>query len=149
MSHISEIEIEVRDLDAMQAAILSVKLRHLESWLEGRRRAATLYDERLKGLPIVTPEEANGHRHVYHLYVILSEERDRLKEELGAKGVACGLHYPIPLHRLTAYERLGHGDGAFPRAERVAYQGLSLPMFAELTEEQIDQVTGALKTALG
>lgn len=135
-------------LDAIQAAILSVKLRHLEKWLEGRRRAAARYDERLKGLPVVPPREAEGMRHVYHLYVILAKERDRIREILDEKGVATGLHYPIPIHLLAAYERLGHRPGSFPVAERVASEGISLPMYAELTDEMVDEVADALKEAL-
>ena len=135
-------------LDAMQAAILRVKLGHLEEWIDGRRRAADLYRQKLSGLPLVLPPEAEGRKHVYHLFVLLSPERDRLREELGKKGIATGLHYPIPLHLLDAYQRLGLKEGAFPVAEKVAFQGLSLPMYPELTEEQIDQVADALKAAL-
>ncbi|MFH1277020.1 MAG: DegT/DnrJ/EryC1/StrS family aminotransferase [Candidatus Eisenbacteria bacterium] len=134
-------------LDAIQAAILSVKLRHLEKWLEGRRRAAARYNEKLKGLPLVTPREAEGMRHVYHLYVILAKERDRLRKMLGEKGIATGLHYPIPIHLLAAYERLGHRPGSFPVAERVASEGISLPMYAELTDDMVDEVADALKEA--
>ncbi|RPJ46852.1 MAG: DegT/DnrJ/EryC1/StrS family aminotransferase, partial [Candidatus Latescibacterota bacterium] len=136
-------------LDAMQAAILRVKLRHLDEWLEKRRRAAALYNRKLEGLPLVLPKEGDGRRHVYHLYVVLSKERSRLREELAAKGIATGLHYPIPVHLLKAYRHLGHKPGSFPNAERVAAEGLSLPMFAELTEAQIDEVAGALAEALG
>ncbi len=135
-------------LDSMQAAILSVKLKHLEGWLEARRSAAARYGEKLAGLPLGLPKECDERRHVYHLYVVLSKERDRLREHLGAKGIASGMHYPIPIHLLKAYERLGLGPGSFPIAERVATEGFSLPMFAELTEEQIDQVADALAEAL-
>ncbi|MFH1679847.1 MAG: DegT/DnrJ/EryC1/StrS family aminotransferase [Candidatus Eisenbacteria bacterium] len=135
-------------LDAIQAAVLSVKLRHLDEWLEKRRSAAALYNEKLADLPLVLPKEGEGRRHVYHLYVVLCEERDRVRETLASKGVATGLHYPIPVHLLKAYKHLGYRRGSFPRAERVAANGLSLPMFAELTEAQIDEVAGALGGAL-
>jgi dTDP-4-amino-4,6-dideoxygalactose transaminase len=136
-------------LDALQAAILRVKLRHLDRWLDERRRVAALYNAKLKDLPLVLPKEGEGRRHVYHLYVVLSKERTRLREELGRRGIATGLHYPIPVHLLKAYRHLGLGPGSFPNAERIAAEGLSLPMYAELTEPQIDEVVGALREALG
>lgn len=135
-------------LDAMQAAILSVKLRHLEKWTESRRRAAKRYGEKLKGSPVVTPREAEGRRHVYHLYVILTKDRERVQRALGEKGIGTGFHYPIPIHRLAAYERLGLGEGTFPVAERVTGEGISLPMFAELTDEMVDEVAAAVREAL-
>ncbi|MBN1825961.1 MAG: DegT/DnrJ/EryC1/StrS family aminotransferase [Candidatus Eisenbacteria bacterium] len=135
-------------LDAMQAAILHVKLRHLEGWLESRRRAADTYRRLLADLPLQLPREAEGVRHVYHLFIVLHEERDRLRERLGSKGIATGIHYPIPLHLLKAYERLGLGPGSFPIAERAAAQGFTLPMYAELTDEMIEETAQALREAL-
>ena len=135
-------------LDAMQAAILSVKLRHLEDWLESRRRAAETYRRVLADLPLQLPQEAEGVRHVYHLFVVLHEERDRLREHLGSKGIATGIHYPIPLHLLKAYDHLGLDEGAYPEAEKVAARGFSLPMFGELTDEMIGEVGEALRETL-
>jgi dTDP-4-amino-4,6-dideoxygalactose transaminase len=135
-------------LDAIQAAILTVKLRHLDSWIEKRRRAAARYVEKLRGLPLALPVEGEGRRHVYHLFVVLSEKRDALREALAARGIATGMHYPIPVHLLKAYRHLGHRPGSFPNAERVAREGMSLPMYAELTDAQIDEVAGALREAL-
>jgi dTDP-4-amino-4,6-dideoxygalactose transaminase len=135
-------------MDAFQGAVLGVKLRHLEGWLEGRRSAATRYGDLLADAPIVRPFERAGDRHVWHLYVVLHPERDRLQEELGAAGISTGLHYPIPVHLQKAYAHLGHREGEFPVAEKVGRECLSLPMYPELTGAQQEAVAGALDRVL-
>ncbi len=125
-------------LDAIQAGLLSVKLRHLAKWNESRRAHAQRYNEMLKPVadavvPVLHPEWA---RSVYHLYVVRVSDRDQLMKDLSAAGIATGIHYPIPLHQLKAYDSLGYQTGEFPVAEKVAGSIVSLPMFAELTEEQ-------------
>ncbi len=132
-------------MDAMQGAVLGIKLKHLARWTEGRRRVAERYHDLLGGLPLQLPTEAPGRYHVWHLFVALHPERDRVRRELEARGVQTGLHYPIPLHLQKAYAHLGHREGDFPVAERVGRECLSLPMFAELTEEQQGAVVAALK----
>lgn len=132
-------------MDGLQGAVLRVKLRHLEEWTEGRRTVAATYRELLADHPAVRlPEERDGARHVYHLFVVRVEDRDGLRRTLGEAGIATGIHYPLPLHRLTAYRRLGHGKGSFPVSEAICEDILSLPMYAELTRDQITAVCGHL-----
>jgi len=133
-------------LHAIQAGFLRVKLRHLAAWNEGRRRAAALYQNALAGIPEIQPPiEASYARHVYHLYVIRAERRDDLQQHLTRRGIGTGLHYPLPLHLQVAYANLGFGQGAFPVTERAAAEILSLPMFPEITEGQIERVADALR----
>ncbi len=131
-------------LDSMQAAVLDVKLRHLDDWNEARRRHAIAYDERLSAIGIAPPVRLHEEGHVYHLYVIEVENRDRVQAGLSERGIATGIHYPIPIHLQPAYADLGLAPGSFERTERSAGRLLSLPMFAELTGEQIDAVVDAL-----
>lgn len=133
-----------RRLDTLQAAVLRVKLHHLDEWNEARRRHAHLYDRLLKDTSVVPPFNPEYSEHVYHLYVVQSERRDKLREWLGSKGIATGIHYPVPIHLQPAYAHLGHSKGDFPIAEAYARQTLSLPMFPELTKEQIEYVAGAI-----
>jgi dTDP-4-amino-4,6-dideoxygalactose transaminase len=126
-----------------------VKLKHLDAWNENRRRNARIYDELLKGMAgVVAPAEAGYGKHVYHIYAIRVPDRDRLIAALAAKDIHCGIHYPIPLHLLDAYRSLGYREGAFPVAERSAAEFVSLPMFAELTGEQIARVAAELKAVI-
>jgi dTDP-4-amino-4,6-dideoxygalactose transaminase len=136
-------------LDGIQAAVLSAKLPHLERWNQARQDAAARYDRLLAGLNVVVPRQTPGARHIYHLYVIRVKDRDRVKAEIEAKGVGCGLHYPIPLHLLDAYRKLGLGPGSFPATEAAAREILSLPMYAEITEEQQRYVADCLRDAVG
>ena len=129
-------------LDTMQAAILRVKLRHLDEWNAARRRHAADYADRLSAR-VQTPSEAAGVEHVYHLYVIEIEERDRVQQSLRAKQIATGIHYPVPVHLQAACADLGYRAGDFPVTERAAKRMLSLPMYAELSDAQIDDVAGA------
>jgi dTDP-4-amino-4,6-dideoxygalactose transaminase len=133
-----------RRLDTIQAAVLKAKLPHLEGWNAARRQHAEMYDKLLSGNGIVTPVKADYATPVYHLYVIRVENRNELKDYLQERGVATGIHYPIPIHLQTAYRCLGYGKGSFPITERYAEQILSLPMYAELTPQLIEQVTEAI-----
>ena len=131
-------------LDALQAAILKVKLRYLGGWLEARRQHAHRYNNLLKDLPVQTPVEKFGH--VYHLYVIQCEDRDGLANALRAKGIETGIHYPIPLHLQPCFRGLPTaGLGKSPITERLSNRILSLPIFPELTAGQQDRVAGALR----
>ncbi|MBN2562053.1 MAG: DegT/DnrJ/EryC1/StrS family aminotransferase [Phycisphaerae bacterium] len=132
-------------LDTVQAAVLSVKLKHLAGWNAARRAHAEAYGERLKELPVVLPKVAEGNEPIYHLFVIRHPKRDVMLKELGEKGVSCGIHYPIPCHLQKAYSGLGYGKGSFPVAERTAPELLSLPMFPELSDEQIDYVCACIR----
>ena len=135
-------------LDGLQAAILSVKLRHLRAWTDARRRIAARYDAMLAdtaGLSVVQPR-AGAHA-VYHLYVVEvdASRRDGLREWLDARGIDTGIHYPIPLHLQPAYEHLDYAEGAFPIAEAKAKRIVSLPIYPELTEQQQDHIISAVK----
>jgi dTDP-4-amino-4,6-dideoxygalactose transaminase len=138
-------------LDAIQAGLLSMKLRHLARWNELRRSHARKYAEMLKPVadvvrPVQHPQWA---RSVYHLYVVRVPDRDQMIKDLNAAGIGTGIHYPIPLHQLKAYASLGYRAGDFPVAEKTAASILSLPMFAELTEEQQRHVCDRVMESVG
>ncbi len=135
-------------LDGLQAAILLAKLGHLEAWTERRRAIASLYGELLRGSGVATPEEADGMRHVYHLYVVRVPDRGAVQHALDEAGIATGVHYPIALPGLAAYRYLGHRPEDFPVAHRYAGEILSLPMFPELTDEQVAYVCDVLRRAV-
>lgn len=133
-------------LDALQAAILRVKLGHLDEWTVSRRRWARTYSELLSGLPLVPPLEAPDRKHVYHLYVIrVPSKRDDLLTFLKQRGIGAGIHYPVPLQRQPAYARLGYGEMTLAETEKVASEVLSLPLYPELTEDQVAIVTDAIR----
>jgi dTDP-4-amino-4,6-dideoxygalactose transaminase len=133
-------------MEGIQGAVLGVKLHHLPKWTEARRRNASLYNRYLAGIPnVVPPKEMPYARHVYHLYVICTTRRDELQKFLETKGISTGLHYPVPLHVQEVFKPLGYRQGDFPVTERLAGEILSLPMFPELTEEQIAYVGGAIR----
>jgi dTDP-4-amino-4,6-dideoxygalactose transaminase len=134
-------------IDAIQAAILGAKLPHLETWTEARRSHARLYNELLTNAGVETPFESENVRHVYHLYVIRTPRRDQLLEQLKAKGIDAGIHYPIPVHRQPVYLKLGYGDVSLPITEKAAAEILSLPMYPELDREQIEYVAQAVNEA--
>ncbi len=134
-------------LDTIQAAILRAKLRHLADWNNARRRAAAAYAAGLRAIGIEPPEEVAYGKHVWHLYVIQIADRLRIQERLAAAGVSTGIHYPIPIHLQKAYGDLGCPRGTFPVAEAAADRILSLPMFPELTVEQVDYVVKTLAGA--
>jgi len=137
-------------LDGLQAAILSVKLRHLDQWTESRRQNAYLYNAALKGLGVVTPLELEDVKAVYHLYVVRvpAERREQFQASLKAAGIDTGNHYPIALPYLNAYRYLGHTDADFPHALKASTEIVSLPMFPELSAEQIDYVARRVAEAL-
>jgi dTDP-4-amino-4,6-dideoxygalactose transaminase len=127
-------------LDEIQAVVLRAKLPHLADWNTLRRDHAARYTELLKNMPLKTPYEGTGNRHIYHLYVIQTAQRDQLQAYLKEQGIFTGIHYPVPNHLQKAVNYLGYKPGSLPVTERVAGEILSLPMFAELTDEQIDYV---------
>lgn len=133
-------------LDSIQAAVLRLKLKRLAGWNRARRENAKRYGCQLADIPGVTVvREAPSAQSVYHLYVILVEDRDGLQKHLSEKGIGTGLHYPLPLHLQKAYAYMGFKKGDFPVSERMAERLLSLPMFAELTPPQIDYVVDCIK----
>jgi dTDP-3-amino-3,4,6-trideoxy-alpha-D-glucose transaminase len=131
-------------LDAIQAAVLRVKLPHLDRWNDLRRGHAAAYDEALSSVRVRTPTVAPGTEHVWHLYVVRAENRDQLRSSLAEQGIEAGLHYPLPLHLQPALADLGYSRGDFPVAEAWADEVLSLPMFPELEPSEIEQVTNAV-----
>jgi dTDP-4-amino-4,6-dideoxygalactose transaminase len=136
-------------MDPLQAAVLSAKLEHLEAWNGQRRAAATRYHRMLEGVDGVTlPKTMAGNEPIWHLYVVRVAERDRVLKALHEAGIGAGIHYPIPVHLQGAYAHLGHREGDFPVAERLAKEILSLPLFPEITEAQQQRVVDALKAAL-
>lgn len=133
-------------LDAIQAGVLRIKLKRLTNWNHSRRENAAYYNELLSKVDGVTlPVEAGFARSVYHLYVILVDDREGLQQFLSDKGIGTGLHYPLPLHLQKAYTHLEYEDGSFPVTESVAKRLISLPMFPELTREQIEYVATSIK----
>ena len=132
-------------LDSIQAAVLDVKLAHLDRWNDARRRNARHYDAKLAAIGIEPPRRLTDDGHVYHLYVIEVERRSAVQQFLSECGIATGIHYPIPIHLQQAYADLGLRAGSFPVTERAAHRILSLPMYPELREEQIDHVVGAIE----
>lgn len=133
-------------MDGLQAAILRVKLRHLDRWNEQRRQAAAIYSQLLAGIPgLSLPNTTNECEPVFHLYVVQMEQRDRLLKTLNEQNIQAGVHYPVPLHRQPAYQYLGLPEGSYPHAERAARQCLSLPLYPEITRQQIETVCRAVK----
>jgi dTDP-4-amino-4,6-dideoxygalactose transaminase len=137
-------------MDGIQAAVLSIKLSHLDEANSLRRKHALGYNQAFAGIDdVLTPLEARHARHVYHVYAIRVQERDKVRRFLEQKGVGCGVHYPIPIHLQEACRGLGYTEGAFPIAEDLAEEFLSLPMFPELTEEQIEYVARCVCEVVG
>jgi len=137
-------------MDGIQGAALRVKLKYLNKGNESRRAHARAYSQNLAEIAeLVLPNEAEYARHVYHLYVVRLQNRDRILQEMAQRGIACGIHYPIPVHLQEAYRFLGHKKGSFPVAERCADEFLSLPLYPELTAEQIGIVARELRYLLG
>lgn len=132
-------------MEAIQGAVLGVKLRHLEAWTEGRRNVAALYDKHLAAAGVATPAEMAYARHVYHVYAIRTPDRQAWQVALHARGIQTGIHYPFPIHLLPAYSDLGYRRGGFPEAEKAAAEVLSLPIFPELSDVQCETVATAVK----
>jgi dTDP-4-amino-4,6-dideoxygalactose transaminase len=131
-------------MEGFQGAILRVKLRHLERWIERRRAIVKTYNEQLAGLDVVRPAEMPWARHVYHLYTLRSDNRDALQADLLNEGIQTGVHYSTPAHLLPAYAHLGYGPNSFPESKKAAREVLSLPLYPELTESQVQTVLDAL-----
>ncbi len=137
-------------MDGIQGAVLSVKLKYIDQWNELRRQHAREYSNMLASVPgIVTPTVASYGTHVFHIYAIRMAERDEVMRQLRENGVACGIHYPVPVHMQEAYAELNYKAGDFPVAEKCASEYISLPMFPELTPSQILHVTETLKQIAG
>ena len=134
--------------DEIQCAVLRIKLRHLDQWNEQRRRHAARYDDLLADLPVRRPERISSGEHIYHQYVIRTSARDALQAQLAERGVATGVHYPIPIHLQAACRDLGYSEGDLPVTETAAREILSLPMYPELSAEQIAHVAETLHAAL-
>ena len=133
-------------MDAIQGAILDVKLRYLEDWTEARRAHAARYRSLLADIgSIKLPAEIQGRRHVYHVFAIRTRDREALRKQLGDEGVQTGLHYPIPVHLQKAHADLGYVEGDFPVAEALAREVLSLPIYPEMSPRQIETVANAIK----
>jgi dTDP-4-amino-4,6-dideoxygalactose transaminase len=133
-------------MEGIQAAVLGVKLKYLEQWIRERRRVARRYWELLADTPLHLPFEAAGVESVWHLYVVRHPRRDQIKHHLEAHRIGCALHYPLPLHLQKAYAHLGYKAGDFPVAEKAANECLSLPIYPEMTDAQIDRVGTVLKS---
>lgn len=136
-------------MDGFQGAVLGVKLRHLHRWNAGRQQAAARYDELLAGSRAVTPAPCPDGDHVYHIYAVRCERRDEVQNILKESGIGTNLHYPIPIHLQKPFAACGHKAGDFPISERLGRTELSLPMYAELTEPQIQRVAQAVRVAVG
>jgi dTDP-4-amino-4,6-dideoxygalactose transaminase len=134
-------------LDEIQAAILRIKLRRLPEWNKRRREVARAYDTLLKDSGVITPEIPSGERHVFYVYAIRvpSGRRDDLRKYLGERGIGTQIHYPVPIHLQQSAEFLGYRKGDLPITERLASEVLSLPMYPELTDDQLDRVTAAIR----
>ena len=135
-------------IDELQAAVLRVKLRYLDGWTAGRQRNAAYYDRAFSaarlGARVITPRAVPGQRHIFNQYVIRVHERDALKKFLGEHGIGTEIYYPVPLDRQVCFSYLGYSPGAFPESERAAAQTLALPIYPELTEEQLGTVVACI-----
>ncbi|HVM49471.1 MAG TPA: DegT/DnrJ/EryC1/StrS family aminotransferase [Candidatus Acidoferrum sp.] len=133
-------------MEGIQGAVLGVKLKHLDAWTRERRRVAHRYHELLADTPLQLPREAPGAESAYHLYVVRHPRRDELKKHLEANHVGCALHYPVPLHLQKCYASLGYRPGSFPIAEKAARECLSLPIYPEMTDAQIQRVAEVIRS---
>lgn len=132
-------------MEGIQGAVLGVKLKHLDQWTRERRRVAHRYHELLADTPLQLPKEADYAESVYHVYVVRHPRRDELKKHLEANQIGCALHYPVPLHLQKCYQSLGYHQGDFPIAEKAARECLSLPIYPELTDDQIQRVAACIR----
>ena len=131
-------------MEGIQGAVLGVKIRYIEEWTKKRRKNAEYYNKLLKEFDMTLPYEADYARHVYHIYAIRVKNRDKLREFLGKEGISTGIHYPIPVHLQKAYFFIGMKEGSFPISEEVAEEILSLPMYPELSEEQMKYISDSI-----
>jgi dTDP-4-amino-4,6-dideoxygalactose transaminase len=131
-------------LDAIQAAILTAKLRHLDQWSDGRSRNADYYTGRFAGSPVVPPHREQWSRHIYNQYMIRVQKRDELMKHLKDRGIGCALYYPVPLHLQECFSSLGYKDGDLPESEKASRETLSIPVFSLLTDEEKDYVASTI-----
>lgn len=133
-------------MEGIQGAVLGIKLKHLEKWTDARRAVAGKYREQLKDIDaVLLPEEMSYAKHVYHLFVVQVPDRDKLQNYLNENGISTGLHYPVPLHLQKCFDHLGYKKGDFPNTEKLADNCLSLPMFPELSDDQIGYICDKIK----
>ncbi|WP_243373445.1 DegT/DnrJ/EryC1/StrS family aminotransferase [Geotalea sp. SG265] len=133
-------------MDGLQGAVLGVKLKYLDSWNDGRARNAGLYRRHLAGVDsVVLPEKLDYARHIYHIFAVRVQNREAFMDALKEQGIASGIHYPVPVHLQGAYKFMGKKRGSFPVAEKCADETVSLPMFPELKEEQIEHTADVIK----
>ncbi len=136
-------------MDAVQGAILKVKMKYINAWNKQRRQVANWYHERLDHTPgLILPSRHENYGHVYHMFAIRIKQRDKIQEYLTKHGIGTGIHYPVPVHLQQAYTDLGYTHGSLPVSEQLAHEFLSLPMYPDLTEAQVEQVSACLKKAL-
>lgn len=131
-------------MDGIQAVVLRHKLARLAGWTAERQRLARGYAEKLKDLPLQLPQVVNQD-HVWHLYVVRTAQRDALRNHLSSEGIETGMHYPVPIHKQPCMQELGFGAGSFPQSEAWANEGLSLPLFMGMTDDQLDLTVGAIR----
>jgi len=135
-------------LDALQAAILEIKLKYLDGWTAGRQKNAAYYNEAFENAHcdgiLAIPKAVNGNRHIYNQYILRVKDRDKLVEHLRELGIGCAIYYPVPLHLQTCFQYLGYREGDFPEAEKAANETIALPIYPELTAEQKDAVIKAV-----
>ena len=132
-------------LDAIQAAILRVKLPYIDSWNAKRREIAKIYDEKLEDTDLVTPFISEENEPVYHMYIIQSENREVMLSKLKEKGVATGVYYPVPLHLQKVYKNLGYKEGDMPVAEYLSHRTFAIPVYPELTGEEVNYIVESIK----
>ena len=135
-------------LDEVQASVLLVKLPHLDAWNERRRAIARTYADGLARVPLICPSEASGRHHVYHLYVVRVRNRSRFQVKLAERGVATLIHYPIPVHRQPAYAELASSEAHLALTGKLADEILSLPLYPELADDEVDGVIDAIRDSL-
>jgi dTDP-4-amino-4,6-dideoxygalactose transaminase len=136
-------------LAAVQAAVLDVKLKHLDNWHAGRRKNAAIYDEMLAGSKAITPTIEEGNWSIYNQYVVRVPNRDAVKQKLADRGIGSAIYYPLPLHLQPCFKHLGIGEGSLPETERACREVLALPVYPELPEEQVRYVAQELRAAVG
>lgn len=132
-------------LDELQAAILRIKLRKIEAWTDRRREIAEKYDQAFADTDYILPAIQENGKHVYHLYILQSDQREKLTSYLKEKGIATGIYYPVPMHLQKVFTDLEYNEGDLPNAEYLSHRTFALPMFAELTEEEQDEIIQAVK----
>lgn len=132
-------------MEGLQGSILRVKLRHLDAWTDARRACATMYNRLLADCGPIIPSEMDYAHHVYHVYTLRTTKRDALQRALSSAGIQTGIHYPVPVHLQPAYSDLGYKAGDFPCAEQAAHEVLSVPMYAGLSDQQIEEVSRSVK----